>query len=83
MESSRGGGLRKGKGVWALLLEKRDKTEGIWVDLSIRLVSDLQKSGRAVESLYDISAWIRLVDSTENIKRLENWECVGFLLFAC
>ena len=35
-----------GKVVWALFLEERDKIEGIWVDLSTRLVSDLQESVR-------------------------------------
>ena len=40
-----------GKVVWVLFLEERDKTEGIWVDLSTRLLSDLKKSGRPFESL--------------------------------
>ena len=35
-----------GKVVWTLFLEERDKIEGIWVDLSTRLVSELQKSDR-------------------------------------
>jgi len=40
-----------GKVVWTLFLEERDKIEGIWVDLSAPLVSDLQESGRPFESL--------------------------------
>jgi len=31
-----------GKVVWALFLEERDKIEGIWVDLSTRLVLELK-----------------------------------------
>ena len=40
-----------GKVVWALFLEEQHKIEGTWVDLSTRLLSDLQKSGRPFESL--------------------------------
>ena len=48
MESSAGEGVSMGKGVWALFLEKQDKMEGILVDLSFRLVSNLTKPDKFV-----------------------------------
>jgi len=51
-----------GKVVWALFLEERDKTEEIWVDVSTRLVLDIPKSRRPVESLsLDLEALDRLI----------------------
>ena len=42
MESSAGEGGSISKAAQGLFLEEWDKTEGIWTDLSIRLVSDLK-----------------------------------------
>ena len=50
-----------GRLVWALFLEERDKIEGIWVDLSTRLVSDLQKSSMPVEGLSRGSSSMTLI----------------------
>jgi len=47
-----------GKVVWVLFLEERDKLEEIWVDLSTRLVSDVQKPGSPVERLSTDSSFI-------------------------